>query len=110
MVIHTLKILPFFGIMHERVNTVQLINLMKHENCHHMETTQLIYPANKLTGFYMMATLAFNELTLVANGVTLKTLIMINDKLIRLPPILWVLQSKSVMKLHLHLRYRIRNK
>ena len=71
--------------MHERVHTVQLINLMKRENCHHMETTQLIYPANKLTGFYMMATLAFNELTLVANGVTLKTLITINDKLITYP-------------------------
>ena len=63
MVIHTLQISPFFGIMHERVNTVQLINLMKRENCHHIETSQLIYPADQLTGFYTMATLAFNELT-----------------------------------------------
>ena len=28
-----------------------------------METIQLICRANQLTGFYMMATLAFNELT-----------------------------------------------
>ena len=29
---------------------------------HHIETSQLICTANQLTGFYMMATLEFNEL------------------------------------------------
>ena len=29
-------------------------------SCHHIETSQLICPANQLAGFYMMATLAFN--------------------------------------------------
>ena len=36
--------------------------LTKCQSCHHIETSQLIYSANQLTGFYMMATLAFNEL------------------------------------------------
>ena len=35
---------------------------MKHQSCHHIETNQLICRANALTGFYMMATFAFNEL------------------------------------------------
>ena len=34
-------------------------------SCHHIETSQLICRANQLTGFYMMATLAFNELILL---------------------------------------------
>ena len=29
----------------------------------HIETSQLIYHANQLTGFYMMETLEFNELS-----------------------------------------------
>ena len=33
--------------------------------CDHIETSQLICRANELTGFYMMATLAFNELMLI---------------------------------------------
>ena len=32
--------------------------------CHHIETSQLICGANELTGFYMLVTLAFNELKL----------------------------------------------
>ena len=32
-------------------------------SCHHIETSQLICSVNQLTGFYTMATLAFNELT-----------------------------------------------
>ena len=36
---------------------------MKHQNYHHIETSQLIYRANQLTVFYMMATLVLNELT-----------------------------------------------
>ena len=36
--------------------------MIKRQSCHHIETNQLICRANKLTGFYMMVTLAFNEL------------------------------------------------
>ena len=36
--------------------------LIKHQSCHHIETSQLIWSANQFTGFYMMATLAFNDL------------------------------------------------
>ena len=42
------------------------ISLVKRQSCHHIETTQLICSANQLTGFYMMVTLAFNELILDA--------------------------------------------
>ena len=35
---------------------------MKRQNCHHIETSQLICSGNQLTGFYMMVTLAFNVL------------------------------------------------
>ena len=35
---------------------------IKRQSCHHIETSQLICSANQLTGFYMMATLALNEL------------------------------------------------
>ena len=34
----------------------------KRQICHNTETSQLICSANQLTGFYMMTTLAFNEL------------------------------------------------
>ena len=36
--------------------------LSKCQSCHHIETSRLIYSANQLTGFYMMAPLTFNEL------------------------------------------------
>ena len=36
--------------------------LIKRQSCHHIETSQLICIVNQLTGFYTMATLAFNEL------------------------------------------------
>ena len=36
--------------------------LIKRQSCYHIETSQLICSANQLTGFYMMATLVFNEL------------------------------------------------
>ena len=38
---------------------------MKRQSCHPIETSQIICIANQLTGFYMMATLAFNELVAV---------------------------------------------
>ena len=37
--------------------------IIKRQGYHHIETSQLICRANQLTGFYMMATLAFDELT-----------------------------------------------
>ena len=43
-----------------------------------METSQLICSANQLTGFYMMATLAFNELNNINYLVQLITQIMLN--------------------------------
>ena len=39
-----------------------LTKLSKRQSSHHIETSQLICSANQLTGFYMMGTLAFNEL------------------------------------------------
>ena len=38
---------------------------MKRQSCHHTETSQLIRYENELTGFYIMETLAFNELRLI---------------------------------------------
>ena len=35
---------------------------IKRQNCHQVDTNQLIYSANQLTGFYIMATLTINEL------------------------------------------------
>ena len=40
-----------------------LRELIKSRICHHIETSQLICWANQLTGFYMMTTITFNELT-----------------------------------------------
>ena len=37
--------------------------LIKSQNWHHTDTSQLICRANQWSGFYMKATLAFNELT-----------------------------------------------
>ena len=36
--------------------------LIKRQSYHHIETSQSISSTNQLTGFYMMATVAFNEL------------------------------------------------
>ena len=41
-----------------------LVQLIKRQSCYHTETSQLICRVNQLTGFYMMATLAFNELSI----------------------------------------------
>ena len=38
------------------------VNPLKRQSCHHIENSQLICRTNQLTGFYMMATLAFNKL------------------------------------------------
>ena len=45
----------------------RLYKLIKHQSCHHIETSQLICSPNHLTGFYMMATSAFNELRVLSN-------------------------------------------
>ena len=37
--------------------------LIKGQSCYHIETSQLICSTNQLTGSFMMATLAFNELS-----------------------------------------------
>ena len=42
--------------------------LIKHQSCHHIETTQLICSANHLTDFYMVTTLTFNELIMYSNA------------------------------------------
>ena len=39
-----------------------LFKLIKRLSCHPIETSQLICKANQLSGIYMMATWAFNEL------------------------------------------------
>ena len=41
--------------------------LIKCQNCHHIETIQLIYSANQLTGFYMMGAMAFKVLRYALN-------------------------------------------
>ena len=49
--------------------------LIKRQSCHHIETSQLIYSANHLTGFYMRGTLVVKGLSkfdklLIGNNVT----------------------------------------
>ena len=46
------------------INSLKLVELIKCQSCRNIETNQLIFSANQLTCFYMMATLAFNELIL----------------------------------------------
>ena len=46
--------------------------LIKRQSCHHIETCQLICRENRLAAFYMMATLAFNELNRLQNAVQSK--------------------------------------
>ena len=53
--------------------------LIKRQSCHRIENSQLICPANLLIGFYMMATLAFNELidfTLSISLISLKVIMI----------------------------------
>ena len=54
----------FFHVMRRNIFlkiswSYKLINC---QSCHHIDTSQLISRPNQLTGFYMMATMAFNEL------------------------------------------------
>ena len=42
-----------------------MINLLiKRQSCHHIDPSQLSCSANQLIGFYMIATLAFNGLSM----------------------------------------------
>ena len=57
----------FFGdllLLHNKVSYCEnhLFKPSKYQCCPHIETSQLICCANQLTGFYMRATLALNEL------------------------------------------------
>ena len=38
-----------------------ILNSLKGQSLHHIETSELISSGNQLTGFYMMATLVLNE-------------------------------------------------
>ena len=52
-----------YGCFSEKLLCQNYLNwIIKHQSCHHIETSQLICRINQLTGFYRMATLGFNEL------------------------------------------------
>ena len=53
-------------------SALYVLELIKRQSCHHIETSQLICSANQMTGFYMMATLAFNELNKKAKQLSMK--------------------------------------
>ena len=50
---------------------IKLTYLIKRQSCRHIETSQLICSADQLIGFYMAATLTFNELSLFYLRVTI---------------------------------------
>ena len=41
---------------------VKIVYLIKRQSCRHIKTSNLISSANQLTGFYIKATVVFNEL------------------------------------------------
>ena len=47
---------------HSGKQTFKKYLLIKRQSWHRIETSQLICSTNQLTGFYMMATMVFNEL------------------------------------------------
>ena len=55
-----------------RIKLSSLHQLIKRQSCHDVETSQLICSANQLTGFFMIATLAFNELKAFSEQLYLK--------------------------------------
>ena len=59
-------------------------NLIKCQCCPHIETSQLIYTANQLTGFYMRATLALNWLIFKITRTMWKQMNQLNSKLVKL--------------------------
>ena len=58
--------------------------LIKCQCCPHIETSQLIYTANQLTGFYMRATLALNWLIFKITRTMWKQMNQLNSKLVKL--------------------------
>ena len=53
------------------------LKYIKCQCCPHIETSQLIYSANQLTGFYMRATLALNGLKYINIEVSLPAFIQL---------------------------------
>ena len=45
--------------------SVLVFKLIKQKSCHHIESSQLICKTIPMTGFYMIASLVFNELKIV---------------------------------------------
>ena len=65
--LHTIEVrsasmLLIFSRKHQHTGTLFIFNPLTTIVPHHIETSQLICSANQLTGFDMMATLAFIEL------------------------------------------------
>ena len=66
------------------VSSLEFVQLIKRQSCHYIETSQLISFANQLTGFYMTATLTFNELKFEAKGfIAFNSLNIRNERLKR---------------------------
>ena len=61
--INFMKIWANSHFFREKLLLRKMLNSLNAKSCHHIEPSQLICSASQLTGFYMMATLAFNELT-----------------------------------------------
>ena len=56
------EIPPFSGKRSCLFSSGHVILAHKRQSCHHVEASQLTCSENRLTGFYMIATLTFNEL------------------------------------------------
>ena len=62
---HTARYLKYvwhFPTLRVKGLTNKVVSLIKHQSYHNIETSQSIYCANQLHDFYLIATLAFNEL------------------------------------------------
>ena len=51
-----------YGIIKMLILSTLYVCNFKRRSCHHIETSQLICSTNQLIDFYMMATLAFDDL------------------------------------------------
>ena len=58
----------FNGKLYLSCSVTNCLNAFKFQCCHHIESSQLIWCANQLTGFYTRATLEFNGLIFIGNG------------------------------------------
>ena len=73
------------------LNCMSNINLIKHQSCYYIETSQLICRANQLTRFYVMGTSAFNGLSCLTRDFTSVE----NRNLKKVMLLLLLLQSQS---------------